>query len=112
MYYMHFAGFTIAADTSGTSFLVSFSRNYGEETTHFIVVTTHDQNVTIYLLNPTTPINRQSSKLFLQSHSSHTIDLGAAAGVLTNQVVEKKAVLVISSGYITVIGINTEPRLY
>ena len=99
-----------ALDNQGKSFLLPFTPNYGEGTENVILITSqYDAN--IYINNPNAPLESERQQEYsVQSGGSLRVKLAGPVAISTNQVTEKKAVLLVASQPVAVYGLSLESR--
>ena len=98
-----------ALDNRGKSFLVAFTPNFGEDTEHVILITSQYDAI-IFINNPNAPSNERQQEYSILSGGSLHVKLTGDVAISTNQVAEKKAVLVVASRPIAVFGLSMEMR--
>ena len=99
-----------ALDNRGKSFLLPFTPNFGKKTENVILITSqHDAS--IYINNPSAPHpNERQKEYSVLSGGSLRVKLAGPVAISTNQVAEKKAVLVVASQPVAVYGLSLERR--
>ncbi|XP_076447071.1 uncharacterized protein LOC143284269 [Babylonia areolata] len=93
----------------GQSFLLTFFPNYNTNVNAVLIITSY-YNATVYVSNPNDPDNGTHRQYHVQAGGSAHVTLQGNVIVSTNQVVERKAVLVVATHPVSVYGLSIKHR--
>ncbi|KAL8568846.1 hypothetical protein ACOMHN_053844 [Nucella lapillus] len=98
-------------DHRGKSFLLTFFPNYASGNEKIVIIITSQYNATVYIqISNTSGSDDTRREYKVQAGSSLHVTLAAHVVVSTNQVAEKKAVLVVASHPVSVYCVNLDYR--